>query len=143
MAPHTDLAVFQALCAPSLRHRETLVEPAGDGAWRVRVVVENNGWLPTNVTRMAIDRRVVHPVRATIELPDGAELVAGRATIELGQLAGRALKTSSIGWLSFSYDDTSDRTVAEWVVKAPAGTSCPVEVRHDRAGVVRVDVELA
>jgi len=142
VAPHTDLAIFQALCAPSLRHRETLVEPAGDGAWRVRVVVENSGWLPTNVTRMAIDRHVVQPLRARIDLPDGAELVTGRDTLELGQLAGRALKTSSIGMLSFGYDDTSDRTVAEWVVRAPAGTICPVELRHDRAGVVRVEVEL-
>jgi len=38
VAPHTDLAIFQALCAPALRHRETIVESAGDGAWRIRVV---------------------------------------------------------------------------------------------------------
>ena len=36
--------------------------------------------------RPAVDRRVVQPLRATIELPDGAELVGGRTTVELGQL---------------------------------------------------------
>lgn len=142
VAPHTELAIFQAMIAPELRHRETLVESVGDGAWRVRVVVENAGWLPTNVTQQAIDQRVVLPLRAEIELPEGASLVTGSARLDLGQLAGRALKNSGIGMFAGGSDDTTDRTVAEWVVAAPAGTPCSVTVRHDRAGVVRADLTL-
>lgn len=140
VAPHTDLAIWQALVAPSLRLRESLLEPAGEGAWRVRVVVENTGWLPTQVTQMALDRRAVLPLRAEIDLPDGAVLVTGSAKLDLGQLAGRALKDSAIGMFAFGSDDTSDRTVAEWIVAAPDGTELPVTVRHDRAGIVRTTV---
>lgn len=142
VAPHTDLAIFQALTSPLLRHRDTLVEPAGEGAWRVRVVVENAGWLPTNVTQRAVERRVVHPLTANITLPDGASLVTGLARIELGQLTGRALKRTGIGMFAGAYDDTSDRGVAEWIVAAAPGTTVEVEVTHHRAGVVRTSVEL-
>jgi hypothetical protein len=141
--PHTELAILQANMSPLLRLRDTIVEPAGDGAWRVRVVVENAGWLPTNVTQMALDRRAVLPLRAEIELPDGARLVAGTAKLDLGQLAGRALKTSSIGMFASGSDDTSDRAVAEWIVAAPAGTELRVTIRHDRAGLVRTSFVLA
>ncbi|MEO6570698.1 MAG: M14 family metallopeptidase [Ilumatobacteraceae bacterium] len=142
IAPHSELAIFQALTAPELRLRDILVERAGSGAWRIRVVVENAGWLPTNVTQMAIDRRAVLPLRADITLPRGAELVTGSTHLDLGQLSGRALQRSGIGMFAFGSDDTGDRAVAEWVVTAEAGTTCEVEVRHDRAGVVRVSVDL-
>lgn len=142
VAPHTELAIFQALIAPELRHRETLVESVGDDTWRIRVVVENTGFLPTNVTQRAIDRRVVLPVRAEIELPEGVALATGTARLDLGQLAGRVLKNSGIGMFAGGSDDTSDRTAAEWVVSAPAGTECRVTVRHDRAGVVDTTVTL-
>ena len=142
VAPHTDLAVFQALIAPELRHRETIVERPGDDTWRIRVVVENAGYLPTNVTQQAVDRRIVLPLRGEITLPEEASLVTGTERIDLGQLTGRVLKTSGIGMFAGGSDDTSDRGVAEWVVSAPAGTECSVTVRHDRAGIVRTMVTL-
>ena len=144
VAPHTDLAIFQALTSPLLRLRDTIVEAAGDGVWRIRVVVENTGWLSTQVTQLAVERRIVLPLRASIVLPDGATLVngPGAARLDLGQLAGRALKNTGIGMFAFGSDDTSDRAVAEWIVNAPAGTQVAVEVRHDRAGVVRTTIDL-
>lgn len=142
VAPHTDLAIFQALIAPELRHRDTLVERTGDDTWRIRVVIENTGYLPTNVTQQAVDRRVVLPLRGEITLPEGAALVTGTERVDLGQLAGRVLKNSGIGMFAGGSDDTSDRTVAEWVVSAPAGTEVAITVRHDRAGIVRTTVRL-
>ena len=142
VAPHTDLAVFQALIAPELRHRETIVDRNGDDTWRIRVVVENSGYLPTNVTQQAVDRRIVLPLRGEIALPAEATLVTGTERIDLGQLAGRVLKNSGIGMFASGSDDTSDRGVAEWVVSAPAGTEVAVTVRHDRAGIVRTSVTL-
>ncbi len=143
IAPHSELAVRLALSSPQLRHRETIVEPVGDAAWRIRVVVENAGWMKTAVTQRAIDVGGVRPIVATIELPDGADLVNGTARLNLGQLAGRALRQTAVrGFMGMS-DGTDDRTVAEWLVRAPSGTRCDVEVRHDRAGVIRTSVELA
>ena len=141
VAPHSDLAIFQALCSPLLRLRDTIVEPSGDGTWRVRVVVENSGWLPTNISEKAVEQQAVRSTVARLTLRDGAELVTGTERVDLGQLTGRALKHHAVRQFGNS-DDTTDRAVAEWVVRAPAGTTLEVDVRHDRAGVVQTTVEL-
>lgn len=143
VAPHSEAAVFVALVAPQLRHRDTIVEPAGDGAWRVRVVVENAGWLPTQVTQQALDQRVATPIEARLTRPDGVEVVTGTDRVPLGQLAGRVLRNSSIGLFAPPHDGTADRGVAEWVLRGPRGAVVQVEVAQPRAGVVRVDVPLA
>jgi hypothetical protein len=142
VAPHTDLAVFNALCLPRLRLRSTEVDRLGEETWQVQVVVENAGWLPTNVTRRAIEAQVVDPVEARVELPEGATLVHGRDRQPLGHLAGRALRRSSVGTFGPPHDGTDDRAVARWTVRAPAGTTLPVVVRGARAGVVRTSLRL-
>jgi hypothetical protein len=142
IAPHTTLAIRLALSSPRLRHRDTLVERLGEDTWRVRVVVENSGWMTTSVTQRALESGYVRPLVARITLPDGASLASGSERLDLGQLAGRALKQNAVRSFTAGSDGTDDRTVAEWVVRAPAGTHLPVEVTHDRAGVVRTTVEL-
>lgn len=140
--PHSRLAVRVALSSPALRHRDTIVDRLDDGTWRVRVVVENAGWMKTSVTERAVESGYVRPMIARIELPDGASLVTGTPRIDLGQLGGRALKQNAVKAFSSDSDGTDDRAVAEWIVKAPAGTALPIEVTHDRAGVVRTTTTL-
>jgi hypothetical protein len=136
------LALRLALASPLLRHRDTLVDRIGEDTWRVRVVVENAGWMTTAVTQRAVDAGYVRPLVARVSVPDGARLVSGSERLDLGQLGGRALKQNAVRSFASGSDATDDRTVAEWVVRAPAGTRLPVEVVHDRAGVVRTTVEL-
>ncbi|HUR18599.1 MAG TPA: M14 family metallopeptidase [Acidimicrobiales bacterium] len=146
VAPHSEFAVRHLLLSPRLELREasaSLIGPPGAGSetstWRVRVVVDNTGWMSTNVTERAQERKVVRPLEAEISLPDGATLASGTSRLNMGQLSGRALKRSSI----LASDPTGDRAKAEWVVAATAGAVVTVEIRHQRAGVVRVEVELA
>src|SRR5690606_11854790 len=113
-----------------------------EDTWQVRVVVENAGWLPTNVTKRAEEARVTTPIEASVELPEGASLVHGTARVELGQLGGRALRRSAVGMFGPPNDGTGDRGAATWTVRAPAGTALDVVVRSDRAGVVRTSVAL-
>jgi hypothetical protein len=141
IAPHSALALRIALSSPLLRHRDTIVEQLGDDTWRVRVVVENAGWMTTSVTQRAVDAGYVRPIVALITLPTGAELVTGSDRLELGQLAGRALRQNAVRSFGSSSDGTDDRTVAEWIVRAAAGASCDVEIAHDRAGTVRTTAQ--
>ncbi|MGH2685355.1 MAG: M14 family metallopeptidase [Actinomycetota bacterium] len=141
IAPHTDLALLQTLMTPRLRLRSSEATSVGADTWRVRVVVENSGWLPSNVSQRALDRKVVRPLEAEISLPAGAELATGKATLELGQLTGRALKQNTTEIVGAG-DPTTDRALAEWVVRAPQGSTVHVEARHQRAGVVRCEVTL-
>jgi murein tripeptide amidase MpaA len=139
VSPHTEFALYHCLISPRLELRSAGAEAAGEGLWRVRLVVQNTGWLPTNVTQKAVDRRAVRPLEVELTIPEDAELVLGERKVELGQLTGRALRNSA---LRGSADETTDRAKAEWLIRAPAGSLLQVQARHDRAGVVRADVRL-
>jgi len=138
VTPHSVLAVWHGLIAPRLRRRSLTVTALGTGAWQVRLVVENDGWLPTNGTERAVQRKVVRPVEVTITVPDGA-VVLGPDHVEVGQLTGRAGKLSAA---PAAADPTTDRAVVDFVVTGPAGTTVTLEARHQRAGVVRAEVAL-
>jgi len=140
IAPHADFAVFLALVSPRLEVRSFEATPAGEGAYRLRLVLENTGWLPTQVTQKALDRKAVRPIEVELELPDGARLVTGKEREEAGQLEGRVERRAIIWW---NVDhSTSDRTKVEWVVEAAAGERVGVVARHDRAGTARAELTL-
>jgi hypothetical protein len=138
--PHADFAVFLALAAPLLEIRSFESEPVGDGAFRLRLVLENAGWLPTNVSEKALERKIVRPIEVELVLPEGARLATGKAREELGQLGGR-VEDRSVTWWGVDHS-TKNRTKAEWVVEAPAGSRVGVTARHARAGTVRAEVVL-
>ena len=139
--PHTEWALFQLALAPRLGLRAVEAEPVGSGAWRIRAVVENSGWLPTAVTRKAVERKAVRPVEVELGLPEGARLAAGERKVELGQLEGRSMFRSTLWW--GNDPSTNDLAKLEWVVEAPEGGVVRVEARHQRAGVARAEVELS
>jgi len=141
--PHADWAIWHILISPEVRIRQAEATPAGEGTWRLRLVVENAGYLPTQVTQKALDRKAVRPVEAELELPEGCTLVSGDRRQELGQLAGRALVRSALRDFGTSNDGTPDRAKAEWVVRARPGTELRLVARHPRGGVARSTVVLA
>ncbi len=143
VAPHTEWEIFCALATPRLVMREVITERVAERVWRIRVVVENDGWMPTNVTERAIDRKLVRGVEAELTLTPDARLVRGNTSVELGQLAGRSRVTTMLGDFGSTTDGTPDRGVAEWVVDAAAGTELCVTVSHPRAGFLRTNAVLA
>jgi Zinc carboxypeptidase len=140
VAPHADFALFHLLISPRLAFHSVSASQVGDGVWLVRAVVENTGWLPTNVTDKAVERKAVRALELSIELPDGAKLAGGERKVEAGQLTGRALRRSLYWW--GNDDATTDRAKVEWVVEAPAGATVTVTAKHERAGTVRSEVRL-
>jgi hypothetical protein len=81
--------LWLAEIAPQVELNEVTVTPVEGEAdtFRVRVEVENTGYLPTNVTQRALDAQIAVPVRAIAEL-SGAELVEGNGRVDIGHLAG-------------------------------------------------------
>jgi murein tripeptide amidase MpaA len=135
-----DWLVWHLLISPKLEIYEATVEPLGDALYKVRLVVQNTGWLPTYITKKALEKKLVRGVVAEIELPEGATLRTGKPREELGQLEGRAYKPSAVTF--WSADPTDDRAKVEWVVHAPQGGTVRLIVRHERAGVVRAELTL-
>jgi hypothetical protein len=139
IGPFPDWIVWHALISPKLALRETSVTALSADSFRVRLVVQNEGWLSTYVTKRALERKVTRGVIAEIQLPKGAKLVSGKEREELGELEGRAYKDA---FVSESSEGTSDRVKAEWVVKAKRGSKVKLIAKHERGGVVRAEVQL-
>jgi len=138
IAPFSDWLIWLLLISPRLELYEASVKPLGEGAYRVRVVVQNTGWLPTYVTKKALEKKLMRGVICEIELPEGATLETGKPREELSQLEGRAYKPSAPD----AEDATDDRAKVEWVVRSAQGGAVKLTARHDRAGVVVTEVEL-
>ena len=126
-------ALSHASTAPRLRPRlET--EQLSPGLRRIELIVENTGYLPTNITSVAVDKKLARPVEVEIELPPDASLVSGEWEVDLGHLAGRSALTAN-RWKNPPFfqglpSDYARRTV--WIV--PAAKAPRNEVRGGRAG---------
>jgi hypothetical protein len=140
VAPHSDFAVFHCLISPRLETRSLDVEQVGEGVYKVLLVLQNTGWLPTNVSEKALERKTVRELEVELELPDGARLISGEKVVKAGQLDGRVHKRSTLWWLT--NDATTDLAKIEWVVEAPPGSELVIVAKHDRAGTVREHVRL-
>jgi hypothetical protein len=139
--PLAEWVVFHALVTPRLELRTFEREELEPGLYRLRLVVQNAGWLPTSGTKKALEGYLVGPVEAELELPEGAELLAGAATAELGQLAGRVEQRSVATWWGYE-PGTAELAAAEWIVRAAAGSEVRATARHVRAGTVRAATTL-
>lgn len=130
------------LTLPRLELLQASAEPLGPDRWRVRMAVGNAGYLPSYVTRRALERKTARPCIFELELPPGAELLSGLPRIEGPQLEGHAAKQSLQAFLP-DRDITADRAVAEWIVHAPAGTTLSLSAHAARAGRVHTRLTLA
>jgi murein tripeptide amidase MpaA len=148
VAPFSDWVVWQALASPKLELREVRVEDAGSGAKRIRFAVQNTGWLPTNVTKIAEKSKLCRGVVAEIvpsgAMPEGAGssepdwLYSGKLRQQAGQLVGWShLSVSGFGWQTNGTDDVA---VFEWVVQSPGRYE--LVAKHERAGTVRATAEV-
>jgi hypothetical protein len=133
--------IWQALVSPKLELVAAEADTLGADHWRVRLVVENTGWLPSYVSKRALERKVVRGVIAEIALPQGATLEHGKRREELPQLEGKAAKHTGVSFWP-DYNVTDDRVKVEWIVKGRRGDRIDLVARHDRAGTVRASVVL-
>jgi hypothetical protein len=141
VAPHSEWLIYLGLTTPRLAVRSLTAEPVGRGLYRVRLVVQNTGWMPTSGSQQAVDRSVVGGIVAELTLPAGARAESGDLRRPIGQLQGRSGQRSTATWWGYA-PGTPDRAAVDWVVAAPRGSTLSVTVRHERAGTVRSNVTL-
>ncbi len=133
--------LWQALISPLLEVREATVTSLGADTWRVRLVVQNTGWLPTYVTKVAVQNKLLRGVLAEIALPANASLIEGKPRESLGELEGWAYLHTGISFWP-NKKPTADRAHVDWIVRAPAGSEVQLTAWHERAGRVRASVAL-
>lgn len=127
---NNEFSLVRGETTPLLRIKETGVESLGAGVWRVTAWAQNQGYMSTNVTEMALRVKQAKPVVAEIS---GATVVMGKAREEIGHLQGRA---------AGGYMPARNEKRVQWVVTAPAGTKVTVRVSCPRAGQDSREIEL-
>ncbi len=140
VSPLADWLLWQALTTPKLALHALEVENLGDNCHKIKLVVKNIGYLPTYGSKKALERKIIREIVAEIGLPEGGELIQGKERVGIGQLEGYSSKPQTNA--GYPTDVSSDRALAEWVVRAPAGSTVEVTARHERAGTVRGSVTL-
>ncbi len=138
---NTTFALSLADMLPRLTvHTLSLDRLSDEGDYRLRLVVENSGFLPTYTSAQGRKRVAARPVRVELELPDGVILSSGQAKTEMGHLEGRSgkLSVSTI----FAASPTDNRAWAEWVLRGHPGAEVKVRIRRDRAGSLQDSVVL-
>jgi murein tripeptide amidase MpaA len=124
---------------PRLTLHTLEIKEISENNFRINLVVENIGFLPTYTSLQGKKRKAIRPVRAEIELPHEALLINGKRRVELGHLEGRSNKMDvSI----YSTTPTDNRGRVEWVVKASPGTVIQIKVTSERAGGITKQVSL-
>ena len=133
--------LWQALCSPKLELVHAGAAALDGGAWKLTLVIQNTGWLPTYVSKRALARKTARGIVAEVELPPGASLASGKLRDDVGQLEGKAYKHTGISFWP-DYNVTDDRMKIEWVVRATPGATFRLVARHERAGTLRATVTL-
>ena len=112
----------------------------GEGDYRLRLVVENSGFLPTYTSAQGRTRNAARPVRAELDLPQGVQLVSGKAKTEFGHLEGRSnrLAVSTM----YAASPTDNRAWREWILRGTPGDKIQVHILSDRAGTLHETVVL-
>ena len=99
------------------------------------------GYLPSNVSKRAIERKIARGTVFNIHLPPGVSLISGKERVLAGHLDGHAPK-ATLQAFQPNREVTADRAVVEWVVHGARGTAIALTATADRAGTVRAEVTL-
>jgi hypothetical protein len=95
---HTEWNLWLASMSPHVQVTEVTATPEESGYSRITAKVQNQGYLPTNVTEQAIRNETAKTVQVSISL-DGAELVFGDETVDVGHLAGNRAPPVTVEWM--------------------------------------------
>jgi hypothetical protein len=113
---HTRWNLYLVSQSPYVRITGIKVEPGDAGYFKITAKIQNQGFLPTNVTQQAINNKTAKKVRVAIKL-NGAKMVMGKEKLDLGHLAGHRV-----------FSPSPVQTV-EWMVKA-VGSGTPTAAIH-------------
>lgn len=143
--------IWQALISPLLVVRKAWSESLRGDLFKVRLEIQNAGYLPTTVSKRAADRKQVRAITAELHAPDGVAIVhasgnsgttfAALPRIDLGQLTGWSHKHPAISFWP-DLEPTSDIAVAEWIVRGTAGAQVELSAYGPKAGRVKATVVL-
>jgi hypothetical protein len=124
-----------AAAAPRVRVDDVSITPFGGGLYKVRAVVSNHGYLPTNLSDVAIENQVAKPTRLAISI-EGGELLMNPQIVELGNLAGRNERLYP--WSPWGQQWTATARAAEWLIRIETTGAITVTATSEKGGTHRI-----
>ena len=133
---NTLFCLEHAAASPRIRVRGSSIEhigttPNGDGLYKIHAVIGNDGYLPSHLTDRAIEKKVAQTVKVNLEL-QGAELVIGSSSTDVGHLAGR--NGRKYPWSPWGEKWSRTARPVEWLVRAKAGAKINLVVSSEKGG---------
>ena len=104
-----------AAAAPKIALDSVTVEALGADMHRVTAVVSNHGFLPTNLSDVAIQNGVAKPVMIRLDC-EGVELIMNPPEVNLGNLAGRNERNYAYSNWGQQWSPVTKKV--EWLVRA-------------------------
>ncbi|TRL41214.1 M14 family metallopeptidase [Rhizobium straminoryzae] len=128
-----------AAAAPRVKIDHVAVEPLGAGLYKIRAEISNHGYLPTNLSSVAIANNVAKPVIATVEI-EGGELVMNPLRADLGHLAGRNERLYP--WSPWGQQWSATAKPVEWLVRIEGKGRVTVIAQSEKGGTHRVETSI-
>ncbi len=125
----TKFAIVQGMMSALVRITEVRAEDLGDGIFKVRASIQNQGFLPTAIERaktLGLDK----PVEVELK---GGEVLSDPLAHDLGTLQG----WGPVGGTRPSWGFTGEGAPVHhvsWIVRGKAGDELSVEARSERGG---------
>ena len=119
-----------AAAAPRVIVDSVTVAALGNDLHKVTAIVTNHGYLPTNLSDVAVKNKVAKTVTVTIE---GAEVVINPPTVDLGHLAGRNERNYEYSNWGQQWSPVARKV--EWLVRGTG--SVTVTARSEKGGTHR------
>jgi murein tripeptide amidase MpaA len=124
-----------AAAAPRVRVECVTVTPLGGDLHKVTAIVANHGFLPTNLSDVAVKNKVARPVTVTIE---GAEVLMNPTAADLGHLAGRNERNYEYSNWGQQWSPVARKV--EWLVRGTGRVT--VTARSEKGGTHRFETML-
>ncbi len=135
-AKNTAFTLEHAAAAPRLRLARPIAHALAPGLYRVSVVLENTGYLPTNVTEQALAMKVAPPVTVELAGIDPADVLMNERVQTIGHLSGRSERRDEFSPWGNAWGTPRKRV--EWLVRAEPGRALTAIARSTRAGTARL-----
>lgn len=135
---------FQLKHAEVLPHviiADSIAEPLGDKLVRLTATVENDGFLPTNVTQKAVEHHLAKEVLVKLKL-EKAEIISGKAKTKIGHIKGNVPATRSM-FGRYEIDARKNEKTLEWLIRVTgSGASANLTVVSQKAGTASKRIAL-
>ena len=137
---HTRFLLREMKILPHLYYKNTKVKALGEDTWLVETTLANSAFLPTYVTKEALNIRRAAPITAELE---GAEVIKGKKKQEIGHLNGFWSKGKygwDLGGITVNHEPMEKRL--SWIVKGEKGKALSLVCGTPRAGRCVLDIVL-